>query len=226
MSLRDLGFWMRSARADALLQSLRQIETDERAFDRLYQMLRDPWSTLPSKYRYQHLKYRRILSALPGSNLQRCLDVGCGLGMLSRWLATQIDQVVGVDWSITAIEQARALSTAISNLQFEHVDLRLLCPDRHGAFDLIVVVDTLYYLSPLDEAVIKSTRETLARLLTDDGYLLLANHFYLGIDGYSKITRRLHAGFGWATNLTRIVEEWRPFYLMTLYQKRSYGKAP
>ena len=46
---------------------------------------------------------------------QRIVDVGCGNGQISRWLAGQGFNVVGLDWSAAAIENCRRLSAGQPN---------------------------------------------------------------------------------------------------------------
>jgi SAM-dependent methyltransferase len=55
---------------------------------------------------------------------QRVIDVGCGNGEVSRWLATQGFDVLGLDYSAKAIEEARRLSAGQPNPPiFEVADL-------------------------------------------------------------------------------------------------------
>lgn len=67
----------------------------------------------------------------------RVVDLGCGEGGDSLWLASQGWQVLGLDFSPTAIERARR-ATAAANLEadFEVVDLEQWQPD--GPYDLVV----------------------------------------------------------------------------------------
>ncbi len=50
------------------------------------------------------------------------IDVGCGNGRLTRWLATMFPLAVGVDVAATAIDRARAESGDQSGLEFVTVD--------------------------------------------------------------------------------------------------------
>jgi hypothetical protein len=68
MSLRDVSFWIGSAKADSLLKKLCREHAGPEAFDQLYRSLPDPWSTTADYYRYQLLKYQRALSLLPNRN--------------------------------------------------------------------------------------------------------------------------------------------------------------
>src|SRR5215469_15260437 len=148
MSLRDLSFWYYSARADSLLKKLRSKQNEQQAFESLYGALSDPWSTTVPYYRYQLRKYQVMLSCLPARSYGRALDIGCGLGVLTRMLAPAADEVLGVDFSQNAVDRAAELSANTNNVRFKQADLLHISELSEGLFDLIIMADTLYYLSP------------------------------------------------------------------------------
>jgi SAM-dependent methyltransferase len=92
-------------------------------------------------------RLRRVqehLRPLLNSRPRAALDIGCGIGITSCWLAEQIPTVVGVDISPRSIEVARQLYT---RPQFE-----VCAPPRDpfpgGAYDLIVLIDVLEHFPP------------------------------------------------------------------------------
>lgn len=220
MSLRDIFFWIRSAKADSALTNLHQRYEMREAFDLLYEETFDPYgSTLPY-YRYQNLKYDTLLSLLPAQHYASALDIGCGLGTFTRKLAEQVDRVVGVDLSQVAVEQARSLSTEYAaNVSFEQADVLDLRKTIHAQFELVALADVLYYVSPLSDEVLKSVAQQVESLLQPNGILLLVHHFFFGYDANSKVTRRIHDAFRWTRSLTLLSEHRRPFYLVSLLQK-------
>ncbi len=123
MSLRDISFWIRSARTDSLLKKLRDEHGNEEAFNRLYQALPDPWFAGVARYRYQPLKYQIVLSLLPDRVYHRALDIGCGTGIFSRLLKEQAEQVVGIDISQSAVDRARRDSAGVSNIEFRQANM-------------------------------------------------------------------------------------------------------
>ena len=86
----------------------------------------------------EHL--RPILERNPSS----ALDVGCGIGLLSAWLAETVPHVVGVDVSARSIEVCRQLHPygefRVCNISTDPL------PD--GPFDLITFIDVLEHLPP------------------------------------------------------------------------------
>ena len=156
MSLRDISFWIRSARTDSLLNKLRDEHGNEEAFDLLYQALPDPWFAGVKRYRYQPLKYQIVLSFLPDRVYHRALDIGCGVGIFSRLLADQAEHVVGIDISQSAVDYAVRDSAGISNVEFRQGDMLKLDSASLGQFDLVVLADTIYYLPDLSDQGLQS----------------------------------------------------------------------
>src|SRR5690348_627447 len=87
MTVRDIGLWARSAKADARLRRLRAGRGAAAAFDQLYRAAGDPYGAELPRYRYQRRKYEGLLSLLPRRRYRRALDLGCGLGSFTRKLA-------------------------------------------------------------------------------------------------------------------------------------------
>ena len=73
------------------------------------------------------------------------LDFGCGVGRLSRALATRYAEVVGVDISPSMLEQARVLNAHLTNVRFiENATPRL--PFAEASVDLVYSVITLHHM--------------------------------------------------------------------------------
>lgn len=221
MSLRDLSFWYYSARADSLLKQMRSKQNDQQAFESLYGTLRDPWSTTVPYYRYQLRKYRVMLSCVPDRSYGRALDIGCGLGVLTRMLAAASGEALGVDFSRNAVDRAAELSTGTGNVRFKQADLLHIGELSEGLFDLIVMADTLYYLSPQSDELFADIREQLTGLLAPGGILLLVNHFYFRFDGLSRVSRRIHDCFRNGPGLRQLGEYRKPFYLVGVLERTA-----
>ncbi len=221
MSLRDVGFWYRSARADKKLAALMEGKCLETAFDDLYREMNDPFGAMLEQYRYQSLKYERMLAMLPVQHFGSVLDIGCGLGVLSRLLSERADHVLGVDVADSALKQARLILPAAPEIEYSHASVMDLTATVKGEFDLIVLADVLYYLSPLSQETLETIRGSVETLLKPGGILLLTHHKFFGFDADSKITDRIHDCFRKSTKWTLQAEAWRPFYLTSVFAATS-----
>lgn len=94
----------------------------------------------------------------------RVLDLGCGNGGISTYIAEQTGaQVTGIDFVPVAIAQAQARpAPARGTVDFHVMDIANLCFPA-ASFDVILALDTLYF-TPLD-----ATLRQLTGLLRPDG---------------------------------------------------------
>ncbi len=220
MTVRDVAYWWRSARADARLERFRQESRVESPFDHLYAETADPFGVELPQYRYQQRKYDCLLSMLPQRRYGNVLDVGCGLGAFTRKLAPFGEQVLGIDISGEAISQAKRLSVNHPNITYAQCNMLDALPTE-SEFDLIIIADTLYYMNPRTPVALKTLACAFASKLTPGGLVLLVNHFFFGIDPASKETREIHDAFRWAPSLDCIGEFRRAFFLATLLQRAA-----
>jgi LmbE family N-acetylglucosaminyl deacetylase len=122
-------------------------------FASVYARNDDPWR-LESRW-YERRKRAITIASLPEERYRTALEIGCSIGVLSADLAERCDDLLAIDVSESAIEQARRRS--LPNAAFEVADASAEFPP--GRFDLIVLSEVGYYLSPsdfrqlLDEAV-------------------------------------------------------------------------
>jgi SAM-dependent methyltransferase len=217
----DIGLFIKSARTDARIARLQRDEGNCAAFEAAYTESADPWASASPRYRYQKLKFDRLIALLPEQRFADALDLGCGLGLLSQKLAKRAERVLGIDIATAAIKQARQRGAAFSNLEFEAGDIMNLPLSLDGKFDLVVVTDVLYYLSPLDEVVLKSVARRIADLLSLGGTCLLADHFFFSADPVSRVSRKIHRAFSDCPRFAVLSEHRRAFFLATLLSNRS-----
>jgi predicted TPR repeat methyltransferase len=223
---RDIGHFLRSARADARIARLRRHDGARAAFEAVYAQSDDPWASASPRYRYQGLKYDKLIAVLPQRRYAAALDLGCGLGLLSQKLTTRAEHVLGVDIASAAIDHARRRGATFSNLKFEPGDILNLPATFDGKFDLVVVADVLYYLSPLDEVVLRSVARRIADLLSPGGHCLLANHFFFSADPDSKVSRRIHRAFLDCPRFAVLSEHCRAFFRATLFREQPHLVTP
>ena|SRR3989440_1841338 len=94
------------------------------------------------------------------------LDAGCGDGVLEQAFRTVSRvRVVGIDYSLEAIERAKA--RAVADCSFAHADYREFTPAER--FPLIVLNESLYYVEDF-LAVLRS----LSRWLAADGVFIIS----------------------------------------------------
>ncbi len=223
MSIRDVGLFVRGARIDGAIRRLTESSGSRAAFETLYAELGDPWGCENRQYRYQSQKYAGILSVLPkGRRFRRALDLGCGLGALSRALAPYADEVLGLDIAQEAVDHARRRATGIPNLGFDQADVLTLPRSLDGQFDLVVAADTLYYLpAPIEDRTLKAAALRFSELLAPGGLCVLANHYFFTGHPEAPLTRRIHQAFAWSPGLRLLSKRWRPFYLVHVLQQEG-----
>ncbi len=222
MSLRDIGLFRRSARTDAAIARLRPAVGAREAFERVYRETGDPWASGSPKYRYQRRKYATLMTLLPpGRRYAQALDIGCGLGAMVGLLEGRADAVLGLDVAQAAVDLARARHAGRPALSFAQADVLDLPRTLDGRFDLIVVSDVLYYLSPLSDATLKGVAARVGQMLAPGGLCLLANHFFFAADRDSRVSQRIHRAFGWSVGMDVVSEHRRPFYLATVLQRAA-----
>ncbi|WP_328991443.1 methyltransferase domain-containing protein [Kribbella sp. NBC_01245] len=96
---------------------------------------------------------------LPMEKVATALDVGCGLGRNSRWMAGFGASVTGIDIAASALEAARGRGEGV---EFREVDfLREVVPG--GPFELVYDSGCFHHLAPHRRiSYLKSLREVLA----------------------------------------------------------------
>lgn len=115
-------------------------------------------------------RFLKVRGLPPGD----AIDLGCGEGIDSIWLAARGWRVVGVDLSATAIDRARELTAdAGVVVEFQVGDVLNLSAYVDHSFDLAVNVFTLHMLVEREDRL-RHLREA-HRVLRRDGWLFLDN---------------------------------------------------
>jgi 2-polyprenyl-3-methyl-5-hydroxy-6-metoxy-1,4-benzoquinol methylase len=94
-----------------------------------------------------HCRHIEQLGLQPG---WRCLEVGCGIGSISQWLATRIapgGHVVASDLGLRYIANLH-----VPNLEVRQINI-LEDPVEEGAYDLVTALAVLHHIASPERAV-------------------------------------------------------------------------
>jgi SAM-dependent methyltransferase len=219
-SIRDVPTFLKSARTDARATALRRDFGAAEGFNRLYAELGDPWlAEARRKSSYQHRKNCKLVGLLPAARFDQVLDLGCGLGGLTRLLAGRAGQVVGTDVAASAVAGAKRASADFANLGYVQSDILNLPAEFTGRFDVVIVADVLYYIEPLSDAVLKQAVAKIAATLKPNGHCLVADHYFSGFDRDSRNSIRIHDAFRWSPSLHHVSQRRGWFYVADLLRK-------
>ncbi len=139
-----------------------------------------PWHRLVRT----HLSLQRDLVG------KRVLEIGCGRGGFSCWLASQTSrpaEIVAADFAVTAVEKGKALAAEqeLTGLTWQVCDIQAI-PHDDASFDTVISCETIEHVSNPRLAL----RE-LARVLKPGGHLFLTTPNYLGPMGLYRSYLRL-----------------------------------
>ena len=137
-------------------------------FEALYQNAADPWQYVENDY--EQGRFAATLNALPDAHYRRACEIGCSIGVLTQMLAARCDEILGVDCSPKAVEQAKVRLAATPNASIHLMRVPGQLPD--GNFDLIVLSEVLYFFSDVD---LRAIAEFVIQRLANGGACVLVN---------------------------------------------------
>jgi predicted TPR repeat methyltransferase len=185
----------------------------ESYFDTLYNDNADPWQ-YQTRW-YEKRKRDICLAILPQSQYKHGIELGCGNGVLSELLAQRCQTLLSIDGNHQAVKlakerlaelpHAKVIQGVIPNRLLTLKDalwdtylLSISTPVNEPPFDLIVISEILYYLSPNDiDTVIAWTQQNLAI-----GGTLLCCHWRYAIEGFTMTGETVHQRLHDPFNLT------------------------
>jgi len=108
------------------------------------------------------------------------LDIGCGIGRLERVLASRVASVTGIDVSRAMLAEAQRRCGDLPNVRFvlgSGTDLPEIAAE---SVDLVLLIDTLPYVTLSGSALAPRLCAEAARVLEPGGSLLILNATYGG----------------------------------------------
>ena len=160
-------------------------------FEDLHTRLADPWQVDDSWY--ERRKRAVLLAALPDATYATALELGCSVGALTEDLAGRCAQVTAVDLSAAAVARARHRLVGCDRVTVERRTVPNELPE--GPFDLVVLSEVGYFLSPRDLAATVSALEPTRR-----NGVVVACHWLHPIRGWpldgAAVHRRLRDAWG------------------------------
>lgn len=98
----------------------------------------------------------------------KCLDIGCGIGRDTKWLADHGYDVIGIDASISMLKHAKACYPGI---HFYQDSLPLLSSQRNAAFDNLLCSAVIMHLPQTQ--IIKAMKNIL-RICRSNGIIIIS----------------------------------------------------
>lgn len=107
----------------------------------------DPWHMNSDTERFRFGATNRLIEAHLGTRFASALEIGCGEGHQTEFLARLADRVTGIDVSPTAVERARR---RLPSCDFASGDLYTQpWVGELGRFELVTACEVIYYMSDI-----------------------------------------------------------------------------
>jgi SAM-dependent methyltransferase len=127
-------------------------------FEQMYAASPDPWD-LAGRW-YDRRKYQLTVASLPSPMYRRAFEPACSVGVLTELLAVRCESLLSTDLSRGAVDATRRRVQDQPHVSVEQQRIPAEWPT--GRFDLIVLSEVGYYLSPEDfEQVVGHTVDSL-----------------------------------------------------------------
>ena len=160
---------------------------DTEYFRKVYAANDDPWNFETSEYEAE--KYAATLAALPKQRYENALEIGCSIGVLTQLLAHRCTRLLATDVSQKALDAAIARCSNLHNITFQCLRFPEELPD--AKFDLIMVSEVAYYLSPADW---ETAMDSLYTRLLPGGNIVLV-HWLPEVHDYPQTGDEVHESF-------------------------------
>lgn len=111
----------------------------------------------------------QLFSQIDLNNVKKVLEIGCGIGVLSSYLAEKYKwEVTGIDLDPEQIKRAKKKHRENKCLKFLEADA-LSLPFENDEFDLVLSSDALHHMLPDRDKVL----DEISRVLRANGFYVL-----------------------------------------------------
>ena len=134
------------------------------------QQVYDLWASQydTNKNKTRDTEARALKDMLQGLPVENCLEIGCGTGKNTIWLAEKAKKVVGVDLSAEMLAKAGEKTAAKKNVTFQQADITGQWTFSSGLYDLISFSLVLEHIRQLDHVFTEA-----AKVLKSGGHLYM-----------------------------------------------------
>lgn len=150
--------------------------------------------------------FEHLFSQIDLSNVKKVLEVGCGIGVLSSYLAEKYGwEVTGIDLDPEQIERAKKEHKENKYLKFLEADATKL-PFRDNEFDLVLSSDAMHHIvSDWDKAL-----SEISRVLRPNGFYILNDLAFPSFSFFKK----------WSLPIDDIVNYMKRNNFKIIYEKK------
>ncbi|MEO8774416.1 MAG: PIG-L family deacetylase [Gelidibacter sp.] len=141
---------------------------DQKFFDTLYSENVDPWNFKHSNYELS--KYQKTDEILGNKKFKKGLELGCSIGIQTRFFAKHCDELVALDISRDAIKEAQKNNGDLHNVDFLMQNIVEEFP--RGPFDFISMCEIGYYF---DQATLLEIFKKISENISENGQFLMVH---------------------------------------------------
>ncbi|MDA7415033.1 class I SAM-dependent methyltransferase [Xenophilus arseniciresistens] len=187
-------------------------------FEQLYARSDDPYGV--HQRWYEARKRALLLASLLRPRYGRAYEPGCGAAGLSEALAPRCAHLLASDFCPSAVSAARARLAHLPQVQVALHTLPQQWPHAQGPFDLIVLSEIGYFMSP---AAWQQVAQACAASLSDDGELVACDWRH-DFAQRTQSTPQVHATLG-ALGLHRHVLHEEADFVLQLWSRDARSSA-
>lgn len=119
-------------------------------------------------------KVKKMIDGLTLSLNMNILEIGCGRGDVSIYIASKVKSVIGIDYSRDAIKIANGIKQRVNDKTRKRVSFYVMKANKlefkDGVFDMIIFIDTLDHLNKKE---VDQTFNQILRVLKPDGIIFI-----------------------------------------------------